>query len=82
MLIEEIRIAPQSSLAGTTVGNSGIHHKFGIMILAIRHADGSTRFNPEAHEPIQEGDCLIAMGEHVQLAKLETLATPAAPLRS
>jgi voltage-gated potassium channel len=82
MLIEEIRIAPQSSLARTTVGNSGIHHKFGIMILAIRRADGSTRFNPEAHEPIQEGDCLIAMGEHVQLAKLETLATPAAPLRS
>ncbi len=82
MLIEEIRIAPQSLLAGSTVGNSGIHHKFGIMILAIRRADGSTRFNPEAHEPIQEGDCLIAMGEHVQLAKLETLATPAAPLRS
>jgi voltage-gated potassium channel len=82
MLIEEIRIAPQSSLAGTTVGNSGIHHKFGIMILAIRRADGTTRFNPEAHEPIQEGDCLIAMGENVQLAKLETLATPAAPLRS
>jgi len=82
MLIEEIRIAPQSSLAGTTVGSSGIHHKFGIMILAIRHADGNTRFNPEAHEPIQEGDCLIAMGEHVQLAKLETLAAPAAPLRT
>ena len=82
MLIEEIRIASQSSLAGTTVGSSGIHHKFGIMILAIRHADGNTRFNPEAHEPIDEGDCLIAMGEHVQLAKLETLATPAAPLRT
>ena len=46
MLIEEIRIAPQSSLAGTTVGNSGIHHKLGIMVLAIRRADGSTRFNP------------------------------------
>src|SRR5690242_6285627 len=31
MLIEEIRIMPKSSLAGTTVGSSGIHHNFGIM---------------------------------------------------
>lgn len=81
MLIEEVRIGPRSSLAGTTVGTSGIHHNFGIMILAIRHADGNTRFNPEAHEPISHGDCLIAMGEISQLAKLETLAGPAAPLR-
>lgn len=78
MLIEEVRIAPQSALAGTTVGSSGIHHNFGIMILAIRRADGSTRFNPEAHEPIQAGDCLIAMGETPQLAKLEGLAAQAA----
>jgi voltage-gated potassium channel len=78
MLIEEIRIAPQSSLAGTTVGNSGIHHNFGVMILAIRHPDGNTRFNPEAPESIQGGDCLIAMGEPAQLVKLETLAAHAA----
>jgi voltage-gated potassium channel len=80
MLIEEIRISPESPLAGTTVGSSGIHHKFGIMILAIRHADGNTRFNPEAPEPIQGNDHLIAMGETPQLTKLETLA--AAALRS
>jgi voltage-gated potassium channel len=74
MLIEEIRISPESPLAGMTVGSSGIHHKFGIMILAIRHADGNTRFNPEAPEPIQGNDHLIAMGETPQLTKLETLA--------
>jgi voltage-gated potassium channel len=78
MLIEEIRIAPQSALAGTTVGSSGIHHNFGIMILAIRRANGSTRFNPEAQEPIEAGDCLIAMGETPQLVKLEGLAAQTA----
>lgn len=77
MLIEEIKISPESPLAGTTVGSSGIHHKFGIMILAIRHADGNTRFNPEAPEPIHGNDHLIAMGETPQLAKLETLAAAA-----
>jgi len=82
MLIEEIRIAPQSSLAGTTVGNSGIHHKLGIMVLAIRRADGSTRFNPQAHEIIGAEDCLIAMGETAQLARLESLAASASATRS
>jgi voltage-gated potassium channel len=82
MLIEEIKISSQSSLAGTTVGSSGIHHNFGIMVLAIRHADGNTRFNPEAQEPIGADDCLIAMGETAQLARLEALAASSAALRS
>jgi voltage-gated potassium channel len=81
MLIEEIRIAPKSALAGATVGSSGIHHQFGIMILAIRRADGSTRFNPQAHEIIGAEDCLIAMGETAQLARLESVAASASATR-
>jgi voltage-gated potassium channel len=74
MVIEEIRVGQQSPLAAATVGSSGIHHQFGIMILAIRRADGETRFNPSAQDPIRAGDYLIAMGEPPQLAKLEALA--------
>ena len=79
MIIEEILISQESALAHATVGSSGIHHQFGIMILAIRRADGETRFNPNAQDTIRAGDYLIAMGEPAQLAKLETLAAqPAA----
>ena len=78
MLIEEIRVPEGSPLANSTVGGSGIHHQFGIMILAIRRADGQTRFNPAAQDPISAGDCLIAMGELQQLAKLEALAAQSA----
>lgn len=74
MIIEEIRVASGSSLSHATVGSSGIHHQFGIMILAIRRADGETRFNPVAQDTIRAGDYLIAMGEPAQLAKLETIA--------
>src|SRR5215471_2434809 len=80
MIIEEIRVSEGSSLAQTTVGASGIHHQFGIMILAIRRKDGGTRFNPTAQEPIRAGDYLIAMGEPAQLATLENLAAQAAAL--
>ena len=74
MLIEEIHVGKQSPLAGTTVGASGIHHQFGIMILAIRDAGSGTRFNPRAHDVIHAGDYLIAMGEPAQLARLEAMA--------
>jgi voltage-gated potassium channel len=74
MVIEEIRVAEQSPLATATVGSSGIHHQFGIMILAIRRTDGQTRFNPVAQDEIHAGDYLIAMGEPPQLQKLESLA--------
>jgi voltage-gated potassium channel len=74
MIIEEIRVGEGSPLARATVGSSGIHHEYGIMILAIRRADGDTRFNPTAQDPIRAGDYLIAMGEPGQLARLESLA--------
>jgi uncharacterized protein with PhoU and TrkA domain len=77
MVIEEIRIGDKSPLAATTVGESGIHHQFGIMILAIRRTGGETRFNPQAQDPIRAGDFLIAMGEPAQLAQLEALAAQA-----
>jgi voltage-gated potassium channel len=78
MIIEEIRVASGSRLSHATVGSSGIHHQFGIMILAIRRADGETRFNPTAQDAIGAGDYLIAMGEPSQLAKLEALAAQSA----
>ena len=82
MVIEEIKVSPQSSLANATVGTSGIHHEFGIMILAIRRARGEIRFNPQAGEPIHAGDYLIAMGEPTQMNKLEDLAAQAASMHS
>lgn len=74
MVIEEIRVAGNSSLTTKTVGTSGIHHELGIMILAIRRPDGQIIFNPRAADMIRAGDFLIAMGEPQQLAKLEVVA--------
>ncbi len=82
MLIEEIKIGRQSPLAEATVGTSGIHRDFGVMILAIRRSDGQTRFNPLAQDSIGAGDYLIVMGEPAQLGKLEALAGQIAPSRS
>src|SRR5205807_10585250 len=50
MLIEEIKVAEHSTLRGKTVGSSGIHYQFDIMMLAIRGGRGDIRFNPRAQD--------------------------------
>jgi voltage-gated potassium channel len=74
MIIEEISIDTNSPLAGKTVGASGIHRDYGVIVLAIKHSRGTTRFNPEARDEIHAGDYLIAMGEPANMSKLEVAA--------
>lgn len=74
ILMEEIVVGIDSRLAGTTVGSSGIHKQFGIMILSIKRKDGKSFFNPTAEATIDAGDCLIVMGEANRMPELEALA--------
>lgn len=75
MIIEEIQVHPNSPLAGITTGNSGIHRDFGVIILAIKHADGRSQFNPRAHDLISPGDYLIAMGDPQSMVNLQVAVT-------
>jgi voltage-gated potassium channel len=75
MVIEEIAVPQSSPFAGVTVGTSGIHRDYGVIILAIKHLDGNTRFNPEARDDIRAGDYLIVMGEPASMSNLELAAS-------
>jgi voltage-gated potassium channel len=77
-VIEEILVDKRSRLAGATVGTSGIHRDLGIMILAIKRADGEPGFNPTANQEIKAGDYLIVMGEAAKMPMLEEIAVGAA----
>src|SRR5437899_7203590 len=71
--IEEVRVGAASAYAGKTLEASRIRQDTGAMVLAIHRGDGM-RFNPEPEEPIQPGDCLIALGEPEALRRLEAAA--------
>jgi len=71
--IGEVHIASRSRFAGVTVEGSRIRQDRGVIILAIKRAQGM-RFNPSPEDRIEPGDCLIAMGEPTQLRALETAA--------
>ena len=73
--IGEICIGPGSAFAGQTIENSRIRQDRGVIVLAIKRAQGM-KFNPSSDDRIESGDFLIAMGEPSQLRQLEQSAAP------
>jgi voltage-gated potassium channel len=71
--IEQVRVTGQSVFVGRMLVDVGIRHESGVVILAIRRADGEMLFNPPPDVKISAGDHLIAMGEARNLQRLEQL---------
>jgi voltage-gated potassium channel len=77
--IGEVRIAERSLLAGKQLNDPIIRRQSGVIVLAVKDAEGKTGFNPALDAVIRAGDCLIVIGGDDQLKKLEALANaPAA----
>jgi voltage-gated potassium channel len=72
--LEEVAIAPNSRIAGSTLQQSEIRRKLGIIIVAMKKKDGAMGFDPAAESRIEAGDCLIALGTAESLRKLEDMA--------
>ena len=73
--IEEVKVSTNSKLSGISLLESGIGHDLGIIILAIRKADGTMEFNPGSTSMIESGDTLVAIGEISKLHELESKAS-------
>lgn len=75
--IEEIQVEEGSRVAGVSIGDSKIHEKMGVIVLAIKREGAAMRFNPAAGDRIQSGDNLIAVGQASGLRQLEEAAAGA-----
>jgi voltage-gated potassium channel len=69
--IEQVRVEEKSSCVGKTIEESGLHQKFGVILLAIMRADDDMKFNPSGKTRIEAGNVLIAMGDRSMLQKME-----------
>jgi voltage-gated potassium channel len=58
-----------------TLGQMQLRRELGVIVLAIRKADGRMLFNPDADAEIVGGDYLVVMGEPGNLQRLEKLLT-------
>lgn len=75
--IEQVKVGTTSPFNSKSLGESQLRRQTGVIILAIRKADGQMLFNPDANAQLCSGDFLIAMGEAPNLRKLENLLTGA-----
>jgi len=72
--IEETQIAPSSPLTGATLQSSGIRQEYGLIIVAVKQADGSMIFNPPRDTIISAGDVLIMLGRRADLDRVAKLS--------
>jgi voltage-gated potassium channel len=75
--LEEIRVAPGSTLVAKTLISPGMRRDWGVMIIAIKKNDGQMMFNPESTTSIEAEDVLITIGERPAIQKLEQVASGA-----
>lgn len=67
--MEEICIPEDSKLVGMELIDSGIRSVYDLIIIAIKHTDGTMTFNPSPHEVLRAGDIMIAIGPVENLAR-------------
>jgi voltage-gated potassium channel len=73
--IEETLIHPGSRLAGVTLHASGLRQELGVIVVAIKKANGYLAANPPGDAVMMPGDTLIALGAQKSLDRVEVLAS-------
>ncbi|HEX8199470.1 MAG TPA: potassium channel protein [Isosphaeraceae bacterium] len=65
--MDEIPIGPGSSLAGRTLRDANIGRRTGVMVVAVKRADGRVEFPPTGDEPFAAGDGIVLLGRRSNL---------------
>ena len=74
LAMEEITIAPGSSMARQSILDANVRQRFGVIVVAIQRHDLRMEFNPEPDTIIGAGDKLVVLGRPESLKRLETEA--------
>jgi len=69
--IEEIPVSTGGFADGVTLEGSSIRESLGLIVIAIKKADGGMIFNPKEDTRIAAGDRLVLMGQTANLRELE-----------
>jgi voltage-gated potassium channel len=68
-----VRVAEESEHVSKSLREMALRKEVGVIVLAIKKANGEMIFNPDAEAEIAAGDYLIAMGGAKELRRLELL---------
>jgi voltage-gated potassium channel len=74
--IEEVPVKEGTPFANKTLAEAAIRKVADVLVVAVRGADGSYRFNPGAETQLKVGSTLIFLGELDQVLKLRAALNP------
>ncbi len=66
-------ISPTSPMKGKALRDSQLRQRANVMVVAIKHADGRTTFNPGPDAILGENDTIITIGQSGSSSKLDSL---------
>jgi voltage-gated potassium channel len=67
---EQLHISKESPLCNRTLEEARVRQTYGLIVLALKKADGGMLFNPEGNTRVEAGDVLIAMGRRSELERI------------
>ena len=69
--MEQVHVREDSLLAGRTVVDTALRQKYGVIVVAIKRADGTMEFNPAPETAFLAGDELVVLGRPQNVKELE-----------
>ncbi len=71
--MDQFEVRADSPICGKTLRSSDLRQRAQAMVVAIRHADGKTTFDPDPEDILRAGDNLIMLGPPDLYQRLESL---------
>ncbi len=72
--LRELEVGERADLADRSLREARVRERFGVLVLAIRRADGSSTLNPSPDTPLRPGDRVRAFGLPEQLEQFAAAA--------
>lgn len=69
--LDELEVKPDSPLVSGKISSIRVHgHRYGVLIVALRQANGNVLINPPASTQLAAGDCVIMLAHGEDIAKI------------
>ncbi|MBI4572189.1 MAG: TrkA C-terminal domain-containing protein [candidate division NC10 bacterium] len=76
--LREVHLTAAAELADQTLREARVRERFGVLVLAVRRADGTSMMTPSPDTPLRPGDQFRVFGLPAQLAAFEAATGGAA----
>jgi len=78
--MDDIPIRPGSTLAGHTLRDLDIGRRTGVIVIAVKRADGGLEFPPRGDLPFEPGDSIVLIGRRANLDRFRDSFVKQEPL--